>query len=296
MSSFAEAANSKPWFPFIRFADYAIRKTGWVVPNRRLLDYLLIYVQEGQCEVVVDHVVYSFEKGEVCLIQPDRFCSLKGITDTITPYAHFDLFYNPDREQSFMTKPGETDISAYTHLLQPALDSFAGVSIPVNVTLSRGGVHKESLFKLVGLWQNGDILSRLEANQLLAELIIAILKEYSHLSGESEDYKPHSLNWITAYFANSLSEPLQLSDMAARARLSPSRFSAVFKNKFGTSPYRYLTSMRIQHAQELIRKGEYSLDEIAGFCGFSDAAHFSKMYKKLTGETPGQMRRKRDSL
>lgn len=290
--SFSEATNKQPIVPYIRFTDYAVRKAGWVVPDRRLLDYLLIYIQDGTCKFEVGGVLYTFAEGDFCLIQPDLLCSLEGVTDTITPYVHFDLFYNPLREQSFMTKPGETDIHNLRHLLQPRLNDFESISIPVQFRLPQRTVYKESLLKLIGLWQNGDPLSRLEANQLLGEMMIGLLKEYSDLQKEAEHYKPQSLNWITSYFSNYLSESLTLADMAARARLSPSRFSAVFKAKFGISPHRYLMNMRIQHAQELIRKGGYSLDEIAHYLGFSDAAHFSKAYKKITGETPGQSRKK----
>ncbi|NOU88757.1 AraC family transcriptional regulator [Paenibacillus sp. LMG 31460] len=44
------------------------------------------------------------------------------------------------------------------------------------------------------------------------------------------------MNWITSYFYNHLSESLSLDEMAKRARLSSSRFSALFKEKFGVSP------------------------------------------------------------
>ena len=39
-----------PVVPYIREADFAIRKP-WYTPPRRLLDYLLLYVQEGECQV-----------------------------------------------------------------------------------------------------------------------------------------------------------------------------------------------------------------------------------------------------
>jgi AraC-like DNA-binding protein len=278
--------------PYIRFADYAVRTANWMVPDRKLLDYLLIYIHEGTCNLMVDGQAYQASKGDYCLVQPNQLCSLHGITNTITPYAHFDLFYKPERELSFMTTPGQTELDDdLMALLQPVCNKDEKVNIPVTFQLNRQTLYKEQLLKLIGLWQNGDIVSRWESNQLLGDIMLAIIKEFSEWKVEEGIHSPQSLNWITSYFSYYLSEPLSLADMAKRARLSPSRFSALFKQKFGISPHRYLFDMRIQRARELMVKSAYSLEEIAVLCGFSDAAHFSKAFKGRNGLTPGEYRR-----
>lgn len=293
--SFAELFSQQPFVPYVRFADYAVREAGWFLPHRRLLDYLFVYVQEGSCEIEVGGRSHVFRAGDFCLIQPDEPCMLRGLTNTITPYAHFDLFYNPLREASFMTLPGQTDISGHRQFLQPRLNDVTDLAIPAQFQLQQRSVYRESLLKLIGLWQNGDALGRLEANHLLGEMMIGLLKTYGGPPQINPAHKPQSLNWIASYLSYSLSEPLSLEDMARRARLSPSRFAALFKAKFGVSPHRYLLNLRIRHAQELIRKGEYSLEEIALYCGFADASHFSKAFRKATGETPGAYRKQSDS-
>ncbi len=45
-------------------ADYAVR-TPWQTGERRLLDYLLIYVQEGACAITLDGVAYDVPPGSV---------------------------------------------------------------------------------------------------------------------------------------------------------------------------------------------------------------------------------------
>jgi AraC-like DNA-binding protein len=289
--SLIDAIKERPIVPYIRESDYAVRQPGWTVPNRKLLDYLLIYIQEGSCQIEVAGRLYEFQEGDFCLIQPETLCALKGITRTITPFAHFDLFYHPLREQSFPTKPGQIDLSEYQHLVQPRLNDFMNISIPVQFKPTHRSVHKESLLKMVGLWQNGDVISQMEANHLLEDLIIGLLKEYSDLKQEDHSLKPQSLNWITSYFFSHLSESVSLNDMAKRARLSPSRFSVLFKEKFGVSPHQYFLHLRIQHAQELLKQEDYTMEDITQFCGFSDVPHFSNAFKKISGVTPGQFRK-----
>jgi hypothetical protein len=76
-----------PVVPSIREADFAIR-TPWYTLPRRLLDYLLLYVQEGECQVMVEDEEHLLGSGDFCLIQSNTHHSLRGVTATITPYVH----------------------------------------------------------------------------------------------------------------------------------------------------------------------------------------------------------------
>ena len=88
-----------------------------------------------------------------------------------------------------------------------------------------------------------------------------------------------------------LSEPLSVSDMATRAGLSASRFSQVFRNRFGRPPHQFLLHLRIQRAQDLLHHTSLTMREISDQCGFSDIHHFAKTFKRLSGQTPGSYRR-----
>jgi len=48
--------------------------------------------------------------------------------------------------------------------------------------------------------------------------------------------------------------------------------------------------MRVDLARELLKNPRKTIDDIAGKCGFSDHMHFAKVFKGLTGETPGRYR------
>jgi len=88
-----------------------------------------------------------------------------------------------------------------------------------------------------------------------------------------------------------LSEPLPVADLAARAGLSPSRFSRVFRDRFGSPPHRFLLHLRVQRAQDLLQHTGLTMRQISAQCGFSDVHHFARTFKKLSGQTPGSYRR-----
>jgi AraC-like DNA-binding protein len=278
-----------PIFPFIRHADYAVRQP-WSIPERRILDYLLIYVQEGQCIFQVEGTDYPFRDGEFCLIQPNDLHSLQGISRTITPFAHLDIFYNPERERGFSTRPSQLDLSAYAHLIQPKLNDFNGIHIPIKLHPAEPILFRETLLKMIGFWKQRDIASQLEAQLLAMELIVQIYKSHCQTVSPSA-LVPQSLDWITSFLSFHLSEPITIEVMAQRANLSASRFSKVFSQCFGQSPHQYLMRLRTAHAQELLASTRLTLEQVAEYCGFADIHHFSRTFKKITGETPGKYRK-----
>lgn len=87
--------------------------------------------------------------------------------------------------------------------------------------------------------------------------------------------------FIEAHFA----EPLTLQQMAAPAALSISRFATAFRERFGSSPYRYLCGLRIARAQSLLLAGVPSV-AVATEVGFFDQSHFGRHFKRMCGMTP----------
>ncbi|WJH32324.1 AraC family transcriptional regulator [Paenibacillus sp. CC-CFT747] len=288
MSSLSEWMARHPIVPYIRESDYAIRLP-WSYPERRLLDYLLIYIQEGECLFTVDGTDHFFASGEWCLIQPGSRNALKGLTSTITPFAHLDLFYNPIREQSFPTRAGQIDLSAYSELMQPRLNDMTGIHLPVRLVPRNPLAFRDRFLETIGCWMQRSPLQQLKAQSLATDLILTMLEDHTDEESVSRT-NPESLNGIPSFLSLRLSEPLSVAEMARRANLSPSRFTAVFRKRFGTSPHQYLLELRIRHARELLETTPLKLEEIAEYCGFSDIHHFSKAFKKRTGVSPGSCR------
>lgn len=92
---------------------------------------------------------------------------------------------------------------------------------------------------------------------------------------------------VLAYIdANLGLERLDLTHLARIADLSPSRFHAVFKRALGVAPSRYLQSRRMRRAEELLIASDRLINEVAAEAGYQDPFHFSRLFKKLHGESP----------
>jgi len=226
-----------------------------------------MYVQEGEMIAQVEGRGHSFRAGEFCLIQPGELHTLEGPANTITPYVHLDVFYHPARERSFVVRSGMVDVSGLEGFMQPRLDEVTGVTVPTKFVPLNPAQFRDTMLKTIGIWQRRDFLGRLESHYLATGLVLWLLQSYSRGSADLQD-RPEFLNWITSFMSLHLSEPLSVSDMAARAGLSASRFSRVFSNRFGRPPHQFLLHLRIQRAQDLLHHTSLTMQEISDQCGF----------------------------
>ena len=88
-----------------------------------------------------------------------------------------------------------------------------------------------------------------------------------------------------------LAEDIGLPELAALAGVSPQRFKRTFKTSSGLPPYRFLMTLRIERAQELLARSNLTLAEVALASGFSNQSHFTTVFWNQTGLTPGRWRR-----
>jgi AraC family transcriptional regulator len=98
---------------------------------------------------------------------------------------------------------------------------------------------------------------------------------------------------LTAYIDANLTDAIPVSDLAALLDLSESHFSRAFRCTFGTSAHEYVTRRRIEVAQSLMLRSREPLCAIALRCGLCDQSHFSRVFRRIVGETPCAWRRAR---
>lgn len=91
---------------------------------------------------------------------------------------------------------------------------------------------------------------------------------------------------IAAHFARSVS----LSELANIAGLSRMHFAAQFRAATGYRPREYLLNHRIEQAKSLLATTPRPLAEISLAVGFSTQAHFSTVFKRISGLTPARWR------
>lgn len=78
--------------------------------------------------------------------------------------------------------------------------------------------------------------------------------------------------------------------LAQVSAVSPAHFARSFKTAFGIPPHRYLLSRRIERAVALLRDTELPVTEIALQTGWLSLGTFGRIFRDITGASPGVIR------
>ena len=86
-------------------------------------------------------------------------------------------------------------------------------------------------------------------------------------------------------------DTIRLGELASLVHLHLAYFCTLFKQTTGYSPLQYLARFRLEHACALLIATELPLEEIASRTGFYDAAHLTRVFRRVKGTSPGRYRR-----
>jgi len=101
---------------------------------------------------------------------------------------------------------------------------------------------------------------------------------------------------VREFIDASLESKIRVQDCADTVRLSVGHFSSVFKVTFGTTVTAYIRRRRVERAQQLMLLSKEPLSQIALACGFSDQAHYCRVFRDVMGMSPNAWRRRNMNL
>jgi len=131
---------------------------------------------------------------------------------------------------------------------------------------------------------------RLDELTALGELLAACLAdELAASAGALDDTAAR----ITEFISRNLHHPCGIAELATELKLGRSRTSELLKIHFGVSFVGLLNQARIDAAKFMLEHTSYTQRQIAGRCGFRDPGYFHRVFRRRTGESPGDFRRTR---
>jgi two-component system response regulator YesN len=100
------------------------------------------------------------------------------------------------------------------------------------------------------------------------------------------------LQRVVEYIDNHYASPITLTLLSETFHINPSYLCKLFRDRMNKSFVYYLNEVRISHARQLLAGSRLSVDEIADRTGFNNANYFVRVFKKATGMTIGEYRKK----
>lgn len=136
--------------------------------------------------------------------------------------------------------------------------------------------------------------SRMEELHEAVAAMTAALTLAEPAADAPEDAAPEAGNFVARaalrYIEEHCTERLSLSDVAEHVYVSQWHLSKLINRYAQQNFFEALNQFRIQRAQEMLADPRMRVSDIAFAVGYADGAHFSRIFKKLTGQSPMEYR------
>jgi AraC-like DNA-binding protein len=134
-----------------------------------------------------------------------------------------------------------------------------------------------------------DFRDRFEVELALFEFGLAY-ERWAHQSSDSSGEGERLLEAVRSRIVASLPKALAVDVLAAEYGMSRSHFSHFFRARTGLTPARFATEVRIHEAARLLLDTHAPLKRIADACGFANANHFCKVFRRFQHLSPAVYR------
>ena len=133
--------------------------------------------------------------------------------------------------------------------------------------------------------------------------ILSLLSESTDISFINNEFyiptneksKKDRLSAVFEYLKENYNEEISLIKIAEIANLTPTSFCRMFKLKTKKSFVEYLNEIRVSNACKMLIETDMGISEVAYKCGYKTASNFNQLFKKLTGTTPKEYRKKAET-
>ncbi len=261
----------------------------------------------NQLKKLVDHLLSPIMPGERALLMQTRqkMTQQAKINETIQRYKEqqsdrsLTFFYLKEKELLSKLRTGTIqEVKALLneligHVLFSEggnLESVRVRAIELTTLLSRvaidGGANTEHIYRL-----NSQFLVKLYQEQALEDLCMLmqeVLESFMRAAFYEKDKGNPHIRKALRFLWDHYNQPLDLTQVAEYVQLSPSYFSALFREVVGVPFREYLCQIRVEESKQLLLARSYSLADIAVSVGFPDQSYYCKVFKRIVGVTPGK--------
>jgi AraC-like DNA-binding protein/ligand-binding sensor protein len=226
---------------------------------------------------------------------------IKGRHDEEIPGTDYPL----DKERMLLAALRRGDNESGRKILNELLeiicitnpDNFEFVrlrAIELVVLLSRAAITPDNSEDNKLLENNNRYLRRIQESQNIKELTENLQLIIERMAGPIFSFQgirhASALRRAERFIWDNYTRKISLQEIADASGLSAPYFSTVFKDEMGENLSNYLNRLRVEKAAVMLAETDLPLNEIAGICGFEDQSWFSKIFKGITGISPGKYR------
>lgn len=261
----------------------------YTVPQLISINYFsLFYVLGGRCTLCQPYSERIMQCGELCILPPDIPYSVLTepddlVINIISDKMHFkenfsQLLYHDNIVSEFFRKSLFQDSRECIYFMLPPTKDIRSIIQHLFAEFVKKDSYSEALFN--------NYLQIFYAN------IIRSTESTYDFYADQEDttariLMPAILEYITRNY-----HALTLERLAAYFHYEQAYLSKLIKAATGKNYSKIITELKIKEAKELLRNTDLKIEEIAAQTGYNSADHFTYTFKKETGMSPREYRKR----
>lgn len=128
----------------------------------------------------------------------------------------------------------------------------------------------------------------------LSSLVLITSRLYSYSKNENLNMvtPKADIDYVLKYIYQNISSDLSLKTLAENLGYSREHLCRYFKKETNTNLSKYIASQRVKRAISRMDTDEFTISEIAEYAGFSSVSAFERNFKKITGKSPSEYKKK----
>ncbi|MGO4497502.1 helix-turn-helix domain-containing protein [Paenibacillus sp. 2RAB27] len=281
---------------------FGLQPPGWAYPRHHHHLFELLYCSEGE-------VLHEINRQSITMFAGDWLLIKSGVrhqsaNQSAVHYGYFNVHFDlDDTEIRSLLAATPYQLIRQKDASTSKLRSYVGeleAVVTRNQLLDQGAEQAHLLFEDKLLLQSytlliiHDVLALLRAQQ--SAVVKTTRESTSATNRDASLFSTDVAHAIEEKLSLGLGEEASVAGIAKELNMSRSQCSKLFSKVYGLSPRQYVSQLKLKQAKELLVTTHLSMNHIADKLGFQSASHFSRQFRRWTGQSPSEFRPKHHSV
>ncbi len=254
----------------------------------------MCYIQHGTCLHVLPDKQCTLVKGDIFVIPPYHEHNIMPLENR--SFTCVEINFKPQFINENMTDPSIMNSFVDYAYIQPFIEQDKEFLPKLNLPTPEQYKVEQLISNINNELETKEDGYKLSIKADLLKLLILVGREYKKFIERGTNVQiikkyRNSFDEAVKYIETCYNTNISLEKAAAKACMSPSYFSHIFKMIKGQTFIEYLNNVRIREAMELLKNTDMNITEISFEAGFGNLGHFNRMFKRIAGTTPKEYRK-----
>ncbi len=266
--------------PYIRRAMRSELVEPFCINRRVILDYELLYIEDGKLLLIYNDREFLLEKGDVILICPGIPHSFHSLSvNLVQPHIHFDLKYDDQSDKVFICFKDYPQLTSQERLIMRE-NLFPRLNDCPKLKINDMTEFLEHFYQIL---DSKDVNS-LSCKSKMLELLSVIISDNAIDSFDAPIRNVKIAFLIKSFIDYNYKQEIRLEDLEKQFNYSKFYLAKKFKQEYGISIINYVNNKRMSEAIKLLP--QYSVSKTAQLLGFSSIYSFSRAFRISYGVSP----------